>query len=242
MKYNQRVWFILPMRCLLFIAAFSFSSIISGKDLAGITHWWSILASVVNIITIVVLWKICRRSSITYREMIHYKEGQKLGFRGAMFIAVMLLIGMGGMYIAGGICYGEFPYLAPMMIAPIPLYLAVLNIFILPVTTTIAEEGVYLGYGVNSFASKWAAIFIPAFFYALQHSFIPTVFDVRFIIYRFLSFFPLTVWICFRYYKGSPVSYIMVGHWILNIATTVQILITSLNPEILIHAVYGINL
>ncbi len=26
----------------------------------------------------------------------------------------------------------------------------------LPLTTTIAEDGVYWGYGVNSFLSKWA--------------------------------------------------------------------------------------
>ncbi len=118
------------------------------------------------------------------------------------------------------------------MIAPISPYLAMLNIFILPLTTTIAEEGVYLGCGVNSFTSKWAAIFIPAFFYALQHSFIPMTLDMKFMLYRFLSFFPLTLWICFQYYRGNSIFYIMAGHWILNIATTIQIVITSFYPEI----------
>lgn len=79
----------------------------------------------------------------------------------------MLLIGIGGMYVAGGLCYGEFPYLAPMIIVLIPPYVAILNIFILPLTTTIAEDGVYLGYGVNSFTSKWEAIFIPRIFLCL---------------------------------------------------------------------------
>lgn len=106
-------------------------------------------------------------------------------------------------------------------------YLAILNILILPLTTTIAEDGIYLGYGVNSFASKWAAILIPAFFYALQHSFIPTIFDKKFMTYRFLSFLPLTIWICFQYYQKGSISYIMAGHWVLNIATTIQIAINS---------------
>lgn len=143
----------------------------------------------------------------------------------------MLLIGMGGMYLAGALCYGAFPYFAPMMIAPIPPYLAVLNVFVLPPTTTIAEDGLYLGYGVNGFPSKWAAVFIPAFFYALQHSFIPMIPDMRFIAYRFLSFLPLTIWICFQYYRKGAISYIMTGHWILNMATTIQIVITSFHPE-----------
>ena len=136
------------------------------------------------------------------------------------------------MYVAGWLYYGEFSYLAPMIIVLIPPYVAILNIFILPLTTTIAEDGVYLGYGVNSFTSKWEAIFISTFFYALQHSFISTIFDMKFITYRFFSFFPLTIWICFQYYRGVSISYIMTGHWILNIATTIQIVITSFNSEI----------
>ncbi|MDE6389278.1 MAG: hypothetical protein K2L82_15930 [Lachnospiraceae bacterium] len=232
MKHNQQIWFVLPMRSFLFIAAFCLGSIITQRDLAQITHWWTILASAINIVTIGVLWIICKRGSITYREMIHYEKKQKNFFKGFLIIVMMLAIGIGGMYLAGGLCYGEFPYFAPMMIVPIAPYLAVLNIFILPLTTTIAEDGVYLGYGVNSFTSKWAAILIPAFFYALQHSFIPTILDMNFIVYRFLSFLPLTIWICFQYYKGTSISYIMTGHWILNIATTVQIAITSFSPEI----------
>ncbi len=234
MKYNPKIWFVLLMRCLLFIAAFSICSIITQRNLTEITHWWTILASFINIVTIAILWIICKHDNTTYREMIQYKKKQKSTFKGFLFIVTMLLIGISGMYLAGGLCYGEFPYLAPMMIAPVNPYLAILNIFILPLTTTIAEEGVYLGYGVNSFASKWEAVFIPAFFYALQHSFIPTIFDIKFIIYRFLSFLPLTIWICFQYYRGSSISYIMTGHWILNIATTIQIVITSFNPELIV--------
>lgn len=231
MKCNQKTWFVLPMRCLLFIAVFCFCSIINKRNLTEITHWWTIIASVINIVTIIVLWVICKRNNTTYCEMIHYKKEQRSIFKGFLFIVIMILIGMGGMYLAGLLCYGEFPYLAPMMIAPIPPYLAVINIFILPLTTTLAEDGIYLGYGVNSFTSKWAAVLIPAFFYALQHSFIPTMFDIKFIAYRFLSFLPLTIWICFQYYRGSSISYIMTGHCILNIATTIQIVITSFNPE-----------
>lgn len=232
MNNNRKVWLILPMRCLLFIATFLLCSIITQKDLTGITHWWSILASVINIVTITFLWMICKRGNTTYREMIRYKKQHGNILKGIVFIAVMLLTGIGGMYFAGALCYGKFPYLAPMMIAPISPCLALLNVLILPLTTTIAEDGLYLGYGVNHLPSKWAAILIPAFFYALQHSFIPTIFDMKFITYRFLSFLPLTIWICFQYYRGNSITYIMTGHWILNIATTIQIVITSFHPQI----------
>lgn len=231
MKYNQKIWFILPMRCLLFMTTFVFCGIMTQRNLTELTNWWTILASMINMVTIITLWIICRCDNTTYREMIRYEKKKRNIFQGFLFIVIMLLIGIGGMYLAGGLCYSKVPYFAPMMIAPVPRFLAILNILILPLTTTIAEDGVYLGYGVNSFPSKWTAILIPAFFYALQHSFIPTIFDMRFIIYRFLSFLPLTIWICSQYYKGTSISYIMTGHWILNIATTLQIAITSFHPE-----------
>lgn len=231
MKNNRKIWLVLSMRCLLFPAVFSFCVLIAKKDFADISHWWTMIASAVNLVTIAVLWTICRRSNTTYLDMIRYNKSKK-SIRGELlFVLVMLLAGMGGMYLAGALCYGEFPYLAPMMIAPVPPYLALLNILILPLTTTLAEDGLYLGYGVNRFSSKWAAVLIPAFFYALQHSFIPTIFDLKFMAYRFLSFLPLTIWICFQYRKGCPVSYIMAGHWLLNIATTIQIAVTSFFPE-----------
>lgn len=232
MKFNKGVWCVLPMRCLLFIIIFLFCSIITHKNLTEIMHWWTTLACVINIITIIVLWMICKRNNKTYLEMIRYRKKSNNFWNGFLFIIIMLVIGMGGMYLGGWLCYSEFPYFAPMMIAPVPLFLAILNVFLLPLTTTIAEDGIYLGYGVNSFTSKWLAIFIPAFFYALQHSFIPMNIDMRFMTYRFLSFFPLTIWICYQYYKGGSITYIMAGHWILNIATTIQIVITSLNPEL----------
>lgn len=136
------------------------------------------------------------------------------------------------MYLAGYIFYGVIPYAPPMLIAPIPLWLAVVNIFILPITTAFAEDGLYLGCGVNQIKNKYIAVLVPAFFFALQHSFIPTLFDVRYILYRFLSFLPLTIILSWYYYKKRNPLPIMVGHTIIDVITVMQILATSLVPEL----------
>ena len=119
-----------------------------------------------------------------------------------------------------------------MMIAPILPILAVLNFIILPLTVSFAEDGLYLGCGVNSFKNKYMSILIPAFFYALQHSFIPTLWDVRFIIYRFLSFLPLTIILCWYYHKKKNPVPIMIGHALIEVASVIMILMTSISPEI----------
>ena len=71
---------------------------------------------------------------------------------------LVLVVGMSGMYLAGFLCYNNFLYVPPVMIAPIPKVLAIVNVVLLPVTTTFAEDGLYLGCGVNQIKNKHAAI------------------------------------------------------------------------------------
>lgn len=67
-------------------------------------------------------------------------------------------------------------------------------------------------------------------FFALQHSFIPVLFDVKYIIYRFISFLPLTIILCWHYHKKRNPLPIMVGHAVIDVATVMQILATSFVP------------
>ena len=39
--------------------------------------------------------------------------------------------------------YDDTPAIMPVMIAPIPKVLAIINIILLPITTTFAEDGLY---------------------------------------------------------------------------------------------------
>ena len=137
-----------------------------------------------------------------------------------------------GMYLSGFICYGKLPYFAPMMATPIPVFLAIINFIVLPLTVPFAEDALYLGCGVNNIKKQKLAIIIPAFFYALQHSFIPLLFDFKFIIYRFLSFLPLTIIFCYYYQKKKNIVPIMIGHTIVEMASVVLVLVTSINPSI----------
>ncbi len=74
------------------------------------------------------------------------------------------------------------------------------------------------------------AIIVPAFFFALQHCFIPMLFDLRYIIYRFVSFLPLTLILCWYYRKKRNPLPVMTGHAIIDLATALQILATSTVP------------
>lgn len=228
----NKLKYLLPIRCIMFIFIFIIGSLITKNSLENISNWWSIVASIVNVITILILILICKKMNITYSKLINYEKG-KTSINQIILITIIVLIFVSiGMNIAGFICYGVIPYAAPMMAKPIPVFLAIINFIILPITVPFAEDALYLGIGVNSFKNKYLSIIIPAFIYALQHSFIPTLLDGKFIIYRFLCFLPLTIIFCIYYYrKRNPVP-IMIGHTIVEMASVILILVTSINPEI----------
>jgi hypothetical protein len=64
------------------------------------------------------------------------------------------------------------------------------------------------------------------------HNFVPFLLDTKFIIYRFISFFPLTIIFCVYYFRKENPLPIMVGHFIINIATVFQIFIMSMLPTL----------
>ena len=227
---NKSLPFLLPIRCVIFTLIFLIASTITGKNLTEISSIWSIVASAVNIALILLLVLITRKNG-GYKALINYEKGKTTAKHVILMIVIVVLIGMSGMYLAGFICYGKIPYLAPMLIAPIPLWLAIINFFVLPISTAIAEDGLYLGCGVNQIKNKTLAIIVPAFFFALQHSFIPTLFDWKHIVYRFLSFLPLTILLCMHYYKRRNPLPIMIGHAVIDVFTVAWILATSMNPE-----------
>lgn len=226
---NRHLPFLLPFRCIIFFLIFIISSAVLNKSLDEISNIWSVVATVVNIITIFILILATKKNG-GYLKLINYEKGKTSVKQVILITLLVLLVGMGGMYLAGFVCYGVIPYAAPMMIAPIPLWLAVINVVLLPVSTALAEDGLYLGCGVNNIENKYLAILLPAFFFALQHSFIPFLFDIRYIIYRFLSFLPLTIILCIHYHKNRNPLPIMIGHAVIDIATVVQIVLTSAIP------------
>ena len=228
----SKLKFLLPIRSIMFILIFIIGSYITKNELSDISNWWSIVATIVNIITILLLVFISKKMNISYSKLITYEKGKTKIKQIIIISLIVLFVGTFGMYLAGFICYGKFPYAAPMMIAPIPLVLAIINFIILPLTVPFAEDGLYLGCGVNSFKNKYMSILIPAFFYALQHSFIPTLFDGKYIIYRFLSFLPLTIILCWYYRKHKNPLPIMIGHALIEMASVIMILMTSISPEL----------
>ena len=221
--------FLMPARSLVFIVVFVLISVIARKELQDISNTWSVVASAVNIITVAALIFMTKNDG-GFKKLINYEKGKTTPKQVVGMSVLIICLGMGGMFLAGFLCYGIIPYAPPMIIAPIPVPLAVINLILLPVSTALAEDSIYLGCGVNTIKNRYLSVIFPSFFFAVQHSFIPTLPDVRYMVYRFLSFLPLTIVLCIIYRKNRNPMPIMIGHAIIDILTAGQILATSAIP------------
>jgi len=227
--------FLLPLfRSALFIVVGLLFVIISSKSLEQASQWWVVICVICNIITIILLAVIFKNEGNSYKKIIRYEKENRNIKETLLIVLVMFLLGIGGMYGFGFMIYGYVPV---TMMQPIPVWIAVVNILLLPITVIFAEMPLYFGYSLNRIEqvsnNKLLAICYPMFFYALQHSFIPLLFDFKHILFRFLSFLPLMIVLGIIYYKKKNLTQLMIGHAMLDLATAVQILIISMFPSLL---------
>ena len=226
--------FIIPLfRSALFIMVGVLFALITKQSLEQASRWWSVICIICNIFTIALLLIICKIEGTTYKKLIGYQKGQgNLKFT-LLIVVIMLLLGVGGMYGFGFMIYGYVPV---TMIQPIPVWIAMINTILLPLTIIFAELPLYFGYALNGIekitGNKILSIMYPMFFYALQHSFIPLLYDWKHIVFRFLSFLPLMLVLGVIYYKRRKLQPLMIGHAILDLATCSQILMTSISPAL----------
>ena len=225
---------LLPFRCIVFVLVFVIGAALTGKNVKDINNWWSLVATAVNIVTILIVVLAAKRSGKGFKQFMGLTKGKNTPKKLILLVLGFTAVGYGGLNLAGLVCYGSImpKVTVEHVVAPMPFVLALINLVLLPATISFAEDGLYLGCGVNSFKNKYAAIIIPAFFYALQHCFIPTMFDAKYMLYRFLSFLPLTVIFCWYYHKKKNPLPMMIAHAVLDYATAMTILITSSSGEL----------
>lgn len=226
--------FILPLfRSALFIIVGGLFARLTNQTLEQASRWWSIICTICNIITIVLLMFICKREGSSFKNLIGYNRGNGNVKYTLLIVGLMLLLGMSGMYGFGFMIYGYVPV---TMVQPIPVWLASINLILLPLTVVFAELPLYFGYALNGIekvtGNKVLSVAYPMFFYALQHSFIPLIYDWKHILFRFLSFLPLMIVLGIIYRKKRKLSTLMIGHAILDLATGAQILMTSISPAL----------
>jgi len=227
---NKTLPYFLPIsRSLIFILGGLMLVTLAHLSYEDAIKWWTPLVVVYNLITIMILFLVCKREGIRFIDLIGHVKGQNRILPTAIFALLMVIIGGVGMIGLSFLCYGGLP---EFMIHELPLGLALVNVVLLPVTIVLAEMPLYFGYSMHQIQKQTKrpifAMSYVIFFYALQHSFIPLLFDFKYMAYRFLSFLPLMIFLGIDYSRKKNLTKMMIGHAVMDLSTAVQILVMSL--------------
>ena len=66
---------LLPIRSIVFVLVFIVCAWIAKTDVGQIGHWWSIIAVVVNILTVLLLVYVAHKNGKTFGQLINYQKG-----------------------------------------------------------------------------------------------------------------------------------------------------------------------
>lgn len=234
---SKAIFFIPALRTILFIAAGTVLVNIPpfrGKNLRDVSMWWPLLCIAVNLLTIGILIVLVKSEGKTFKDLFnHEKDKKKILKKILTATPIMLLLGIGGLMGFSWLVYGYIPVTTTQ---PLPLWGAILVLILFPVTIIFAEIPLYLGYCTPRIKeitkNEVFSIVYPLFFYALQHSFMPFLFDFKHILSRFIMFIPLLIMIGIWYSRKKDLVPLMTGHGILDVFTGIQLLIVSLYPSI----------
>ena len=221
MKKNKYL-LLLPLITIIFIMIFLITALLTKKSVEEISIYWTIIVVICNLLTIGVLLLVCKKEKITYLELIGFK---KFKIKTILLIGVVIaIIDAIGAYLFELVFHDVATSSSEILMHSLPIWLVVVDLILLPITSTIAEEGLYLGVGINKLDNTYLAIF----FYAMQHCFFPMILNYRYFIYRFIVFMPSIIFMCIYYKKKKEILPIMFEHFVVNLVTIVQILLISL--------------
>ncbi|KJS84429.1 MAG: hypothetical protein JM58_10760, partial [Peptococcaceae bacterium BICA1-8] len=108
---------------------------------------------------------------------------------------------------------------------------AIYSVTLFPILWGFSEQITYQGYSLTRFESlfsnKWLAIMLVSFGWMLQHAALPLMFDWKYIIFRMVSFFPLTIAMPLIFLRTKRLLPFIIAHWAMN--TTAAIMGTLLS-------------
>ncbi len=219
---KNRQWLILPLRSILFIMIFLIASLVTKLKVQEISKYWTVIVVCCNFITITALLYYCNKRKTTYLELIDFKKPK---IKNVLLIGIIIaVIDALGAYIFDLIFGNVANQSTELMMQALPIWIVILDLLLLPITSTIAEEGLYLGVGIN----KAKNIYFAIFFYALQHCFFPMIWDIKYIFYRFIVFMPSIIFMCVYYKRKKDITPIMFEHFVVNLITIIQIMTLSI--------------
>ena len=219
-------------RSVLIIAAQTFVACLSwlrfhSWSWNGAAKWWTVYGTLVDAGCLALMALHTHKEGVRLRDLVG-RVRLRWGWDFFAGIGCLLLIFPFfalGFPAANWLVYGSFQPLAfagMLSGRVLPLWGVIYSLSAWWLVWSPTEELTYNGYALPRIevlsGSRWKAIVIVGFWWALQHSFLPFILDWRYVAWRFLSFLPGVVAFMLVYLRLRRLPPLILAHWSMDLS------------------------
>lgn len=215
----------LPARSVLAVAAQGLvAAILAARGSAtpwqDAEAWFPLYATLIDAGCLLLLWALVRREGMPLGALIGF-DRRGLGrdiLLGLALIPPCLICIFGGVALSSLLLYGSLG--GPQFSAPLPLAASLYALLVWPLVWGFVEQMTYNGYAVSRLqvlsGSTALAVVVVAFFWSAQHAFMPLGFDATFMLHRFISSIPNSVFMILVYLRWRRLLPLAIAHWLMD--------------------------
>jgi hypothetical protein len=191
----------------------------------GAARWWTVYATLVDAGCLALMAAYTRKEGIRLRDLIgrvRLRWGRDF-FGGIGCLLLVFPFFYLGFPAANWLVYGSIqpPLFAGMLTARVlPLWGVVYSFSVWWLVWSPTEEMTYNGYALPRIevlcGSRWKAIAVVGFWWALQHSFIPFILDWKYVAWRFVGFLPGVIAFTLIYLRIRRLPPLILAHWMMD--------------------------
>lgn len=237
--HRQLPWLMLMARTILFAAwqgviALLYFIFGSATPWQASTAWWTVTATLTNLVCIYLLIKLFKMENLRYRDLFKFnRETVKIDL--LWLLGLLVLSGPAAMlpnYFAAQWLFGDSEAVLPLLFQPLPLWAILPTLLFFPLTIALAEIPTYFGYVMPRLEKQveaWPAVLLSALALAFQHGTLPLIFDVRFILWRLLMFIPFALLLALAlHWRPRLLPYMVIVHGLLDFSAAWMVYTASI--------------
>jgi hypothetical protein len=214
----------------MFVAQATFAAILALRGnrspWRAAAPYWTVYGTLVDLGCLLLMWRFTRTEGTTLRSLIgpiRWRRARDL-FAGCSYFLLLFPLFVAGGVLCGWLLYGTFradPVPGILSARVLPAWAIFYSCSVWWMIWSPTEEITYQGYvlpRIEALSGRtWIAVALVAFWWALQHSFLPFIPDWRSSLWRFLGFLPGVVSVILVYLRTRRLAPLIVSHWMMDI-------------------------
>ena len=188
--------------------------------------YWTVFGTLVDLGCLMLMWRFTRTEGTTIRGLIgtiRWRRARDL-FAGLGYFFLIFPVFVAGGVLCGWLLYGTFradPVPGILSARVLPTWAIIYSCTLWWLIWSPTEEITYQGYvlpRIEALSGRtWIAVILVAFWWALQHSFLPFIPDWRSSLWRFIAFLPGVFATILVYLRTRRLAPLIMAHWMMDI-------------------------